>query len=177
MGGQTVWPQLIFLTVSTNGWKNCWATIENPDSWLFYPLANCPPHGSSSMDEPPYELSTVMFIHQNGTITIFRMNIFGRSGHTVWCTNCSATFDWPKRLYNLVDRLFGHSFSSQKAPQFGGQTVCPPFTAQKVSQNRWSNCMATSFGAMSLPKLVARLFDLFLMTFELGPSGGQTVCH
>ena len=43
------------------------------DSWLFYPLADCPPHGLSSMDEPPYELSTVMFIHQNGTSTIFRM--------------------------------------------------------------------------------------------------------
>ena len=28
------------------------------DSWLFYPLADCPPDGSSSMDEPPYELST-----------------------------------------------------------------------------------------------------------------------
>ena len=36
---------------------------SNVDSWLFYPLADCPPHGSSSMERPPYELSTVMFIH------------------------------------------------------------------------------------------------------------------
>ena len=47
--------------------------IEFDDSWLFYPFADCPPHGWSSMDEPPYELSTVMFIHQNGSTTTFRM--------------------------------------------------------------------------------------------------------
>ena len=35
------------------------------DSWLFYPLADCPPHGSSSMERPLFGLSTVMFIHQN----------------------------------------------------------------------------------------------------------------
>ena len=46
---------------------------EKNDSWLFYPLADCPPHGSSSMDEPPNELATVMFIHQIGSTTIFRM--------------------------------------------------------------------------------------------------------
>jgi len=33
-------------------------TWGNLDSWLFYPLADCPPDGSYSMDEPPYELST-----------------------------------------------------------------------------------------------------------------------
>ena len=48
-------------------------TGTDDDSWLFYPVADCPPHGWSSMDEPPYELSTVMFIHQNGSTTTFWM--------------------------------------------------------------------------------------------------------
>ena len=30
-GGKIVWPLLKILTVSTNGWTNCLATIENPN--------------------------------------------------------------------------------------------------------------------------------------------------
>ena len=48
-------------------------SIRLNDSWLFYPLADCPPLGWSSTYEPPYELSTEMFIHQIGLTTIFRM--------------------------------------------------------------------------------------------------------
>ena len=33
--------------------------------WLFYPLADCPPHGTSSMDGPLFGLSTVRITHRN----------------------------------------------------------------------------------------------------------------
>ena len=33
--------------------------------WLLCPLADCPPDGWSSMDEPPYQLSTVSLCHCN----------------------------------------------------------------------------------------------------------------
>ena len=93
---------------------------------------------------------------------------FGPSGSTIRWADCLATYDWAKWLCNLVGRLFAHSFFGQVAQQFGGQTVWPPIKGQIVSQNRWTNCMATSFRAMCLPKLVARLFDLLLGGFWAG---------
>jgi len=33
--------------------------------WLFYPLADCPPDGLSSMDGPLFGLSTVRITHRN----------------------------------------------------------------------------------------------------------------
>ena len=41
---------------------------------MFYPLADCPPDGSSSMDDPPYGLSRAWIAHCNGMSTGFRMN-------------------------------------------------------------------------------------------------------
>ena len=36
--------------------------------WLFYPLADCPPDGWSSMDEPPYRLSGPRIAHRNESL-------------------------------------------------------------------------------------------------------------
>jgi len=38
---------------------------EKKGVWLFYPLADCPPDGWSSMDEPPYGLSGPRIAHRN----------------------------------------------------------------------------------------------------------------
>ena len=37
--------------------------------WLFCPLADCPPDGWSSMDEPLYGLTTVIICHQHASAT------------------------------------------------------------------------------------------------------------
>ena len=163
-GGQTVWPHFFFLTVSTKGWTNCFATIYFPNCLY------------KRVDRLFGHLCLATVAVQFGVQTVWPP-VFAQSGCTIQWTDCLATSGWTNWLYNLVGKLFGHSFFCQEAPQFEGQTVRPPIKSQMVSQNRWSNCMATSFVAMSLPKLVARLFDLILMTFEMGPSGGQTVCH
>ena len=47
---------------------------EEDGVWLFYPLADCPPHGSSSMDGPLFGLSTVRIAHRNRLTPCFRMN-------------------------------------------------------------------------------------------------------
>ena len=54
--------------------------ISALNSWLFYPLADCPPNGSSSMDDPPYELST--------GFQMIQPLVCGRKR---WVTNCMAS--------------------------------------------------------------------------------------
>ena len=42
--------------------------------WLFYPLADCPPHGSSSMDGPLFGFSTVQIAHHNDSSPAWKLH-------------------------------------------------------------------------------------------------------
>jgi hypothetical protein len=47
---------------------------EKKGVWLFYPLADCPLDGWSSMDDPPYGLSRTRIAHRNDSSPAWKLH-------------------------------------------------------------------------------------------------------
>jgi hypothetical protein len=145
MGVQTVWPQFILLTVSTNGWTNCLATIENPNCLY------------KRMDKLFDHICLAAVAIQFG-VQIVRPPLIGQSGCTIWWTDCMATHFPAKKHRIMVGKLFVHPWQPQKSLKTGGQTVWPPLLGQWVSQNWWPDCLTSFCWFLSWDPVVAKQF-------------------
>jgi hypothetical protein len=146
------------------------------DSWLFYPLADCPPHGSSSMDDPPNELTTVMFIHQNGMTIIFRIIEPQVELPTKLVTNCLATTGSQLKSHQKEVKQSGHQFWETHCPKRGGQTVWPPVLRDFLGCKGWTNSLPTIMRCFLAGKWVA-IQSVHQIVQPLWPiQGGRTIC-